>query len=215
MKKILLGTTNPAKRNYFAHILEGYDVSFLTLKDLGIAQVPDEAGSSPLENARAKAACYGRFWDYVIAQDAALYIQELALDDPRQPGLTVRRRPDGHVMTDEEAIAHYAGLAHSLGGRMTCWYQEGYAVADHGRVTGFMDDGPISHVYRFYMVDKPYPGYTPGWPLDSLSIWPATGKYFVEDRERYLSTVDQVLARDYAQARLCFLVESLELEKRD
>ena len=102
--------------------------------------IRDRAGSSPLENAQAKAACYGQFWEYVITQDAALYIRELALDDPRQPGLTVRRRPDGHVMTDEEAIAHYAGLAHELGGRMTCWYQEGYAVANHGKVTGFMDD---------------------------------------------------------------------------
>lgn len=215
MRKILLGTTNPAKADYFAHILAGYDVSFLTLRDLDIRKIPDEAGGSPLENARTKAAWYGQFWDYVIAQDAALYIRELALDDPRQPGLTVRRRSDGHVMTDEEAIEHYAALARELGGRMTCWYQEGYAVANHGRVAGFMDDGAINDVYRFYMVDKPYPSYTPGWPLDSISIWPATGRYFTEDRERYLSTVDQVLARDYAQARLRFLVESLGLELLD
>ena len=215
MRKILLGTTNPAKADYFAHILAGYDVSFLTLRDLDIRKIPDEAGSSPLENARTKAAWYGQFWDYVIAQDAALYIRELALDDPRQPGLTVRRRSDGHVMTDEEAIEHYAALARELGGRMTCWYQEGYAVANHGRVAGFMDDGAINDVYRFYMVNKPYPSYTPGWPLDSISIWPATGRYFTEDRERYLSTVDQVLARDYAQARLRFLVESLGLELLD
>ena len=216
MRKILLGTTNPAKADYFARILAGYDVSFLTLGDLGIEQIPDEAGSSPLENARAKAACYGRFWDYVITQDAALYIRELAPDDPRQPGLTVRRRSDGHVMTDEEAVEHYAALAHELGGRMTCWYQEGYAVANHGRVAGFMDDGAINDVYRFYMVDKPYDGsaYTPGWPLDSLSIWPATGRYFLEDRERYLSDVDQMLARDYAGERLRFLVENLELTAR-
>ena len=215
MRKILLGTTNPAKADYFAHILAGYDVSFLTLRDLYIRKIPDEAGGSPLENARTKAAWYGQFWDYVIAQDAALYIRELALDDPRQPGLTVRRRSDGHAMTDEEAIEHYAALARELGGRMTCWYQEGYAVANHGRVAGFMDDGAINDVYRFYMVDKPYPSYTPGWPLDSISIWPATGRYFTEDRERYLSTVDQVLARDYAQARLRFLVESLGLELLD
>lgn len=214
MRKILLGTTNPAKADYFAHILEGYDVSFLTLKDLGIGQIPDEAGNSPLENAKAKAAWYGKFWDYVIAADSALYIRELALDDPRQPGLTVRRRPDGHVMTDEEAVSHYAALAHELGGRMTCWYQDGYAVVNHGKVTGFMDDGPINDVYRFYMVDTHYPGYTPGWPLDSISIRPSTGKYFVEDREAYLSAVDQVLARDFAEERRRFLVESLELTER-
>lgn len=214
MRQILLGTTNPAKADYFTRILEGYDVSFLTLRDLDIRNIPDEAGSSPLENARAKAAWYGQFWDYVLAADSALYIRELPLDDPRQPGLTVRRRSDGHVMTDGEAIAHYAGLAHELGGRMTCWYQEGYAVANHGKVTGFMDDGPINDIYRFYMVDKPYPSYMPGWPLDSLSVWPATGKYFVEDRERYLSEVDQMLAKDFAEARRRFLVESLELTKR-
>lgn len=55
MRQILLGTTNPAKADYFARILEGYDVSFLTLGDLDIRKIPEEAGSSPLENAQAKA----------------------------------------------------------------------------------------------------------------------------------------------------------------
>ena len=94
--KILLGTHNPSKVDYFARQLTGYDVSFLTLGDLGIQTLPDEAGKSVLENAAIKAAYYGQFHDYVISADSALYIKELSLDDPRQPGLTVRRTADGH-----------------------------------------------------------------------------------------------------------------------
>ncbi len=211
---LLLGTTNPSKAAYFAHILEGYDITYLTLGDLGVEKLPDESGRSPLENALAKAAFYGRFCDYVLAADSALYIRELPLDDPRQPGLTVRRRPDGTAMSDEEMIAHYSALAHELGGRMTCWYQDGYAVCNRGVVSGFMDDGPVNDVYTFCMVDKPHPVRTPGWPLDSISIRPATGTYFVESRENQLSAADEVLARDFAQARLEFLTSALGLERR-
>lgn len=182
MKEILLGTSNPSRADFFAHQLEGYDVSFLLLGDLGIESLPDEPGKNPMENAMAKAAWYGRFHDYVISGDSALYIRELPLDDPRQPGLTVRRRPDGSSMTDEEMIAHFSALARELGGKMTCWYQNGYGICCRGEVSGFMDTGPVNDLYAFRMVDTPHPVRTPGWPLDSLSIWPATGKYFVESR---------------------------------
>ena len=37
--KILLGTHNPSKVDYFARQLSGYEVSFLTLGDLGIQKL--------------------------------------------------------------------------------------------------------------------------------------------------------------------------------
>lgn len=214
MRQILLGTSNPSKAAYFERQLAEYDVSFLLLRDLGIEKLPDEAGKNPMENAMLKAAYYGRFSDYVISEDSALYIRELPLDDPRQPGLTIRRKAGGGSMDDEEMLAHYSGLARELGGRMTCYYLDGYGVCSHGEVSGFMDDGPVNDAYTFYMVDKPHPVRTPGWPLDSISIRPSTGRYFVESREHQMSAVEEVLAKSYREKLLAFYAAKLGLEKR-
>lgn len=210
--KILLGTHNPSKVDYFARQLSGYDVSFLTLGDLGIRKLPDEDGKSVLQNAAIKAAYYGQFHDYVISADSALYIRELPLDDPRQPGLTVRRAADGHEMSEDEMLSYYSDLAHSLGGRITCWYQDAYAVCNHGKVFTFMDDGPVNDVFAFYMVDKPHPIRHPGWPLDSISIRPKTGCYFVEHTDFHPAEEDEALVRDFQQRRKMFYETSLGLK---
>ena len=214
MTEILLGTSNPSKAEYLAHQLRDYDVKILTLKDLGIAKQPDEAGKNPMENAMAKAAWYGQFHPYVISADSALYIRELALTDPRQPGLSIKQRPDGYSMNDDEMLAYYASLAHDLGGRITAWYQDGYGVCNHGKVEGFMDTGPVNDVYAFYLVDKPHPIRHPGWPLDSISIRPRTGRYFVEDRENFMSTAEEVLAKDFKDRLLAFYVQTLGLQRK-
>ena len=179
--KILIGTTNPAKAKVFAQQFEGYPAEFLTLKDLGIQKHPDEDGKNPVENAMLKAAYYGQFHDPVITEDSALYIRELPLDDPRQPGLFVRRAPDGHEMTDEEMTAHYAALAHSLGGRVTACWVDGYAVCKDGKVTGFMDDSEeFCRTYSFYLVDTPHPDCHEGWPIDRISVDIRTGRYLTD-----------------------------------
>lgn len=213
-KQVLLGTTNPAKADYLTRFLDSYDVEFLTLTDMGIQKAPDEDGKDPLENARAKAAYYGQFFPLVMAQDSALYIKELPMDDPRQPGLTIKRRPDGTEMNDEEMIAHYSALAHELGGRMTCYYLDGHGVSNHGEISGFMDTGPVTDAYAFYMVDTPHPNRHPGWPLDSISIRPSTGAYFVEDREAQFTADQEVLAKHYADDLRAFLAEKLGLDKK-
>lgn len=214
MTEILLGTSNPSKAEYLAHQLRDHDVKILTLKDLGIEKVADEDGKDPMENAMEKAAYYGKFHPYVISADSALYIRELALDDPRQPGLSIKRRPDGYMMNDNEMLAYYASLAHDLGGRVTAWYQDGYGVCNHGKVTGFMDTGPVNDVYAFYMVDKPHPNRHPGWPLDSISIRKKTGLYFVESREEGMTAVEEVLAKDFKDRLLEFYVRTLGLQKK-
>ena len=211
--KILLGTHNPSKADYFARQLRGFDVSFMLLGDLGIEKIADEDGKSVLENAAIKAAHYGQFHDYVISADSALYIKELPIDDPRQPGLTIRRAADGHEMTDDEMLEYYAALAHSLGGKITCWYQDAYAVCNRGEVSVFMDDGPVNDVYAFYMVDKPHTSRHPGWPLDSISIRPRTGSYFVEHKEFHPSEEDEILIKDFQKRRTEFYAKSLGLKR--
>ena len=88
--RILLGTTNPSKVKRFSDLLKGYDVEFVTLKDLAITDEPEENGTTPEENAIAKAKFYGQYFEVVICNDSGLYFEELALDDVRQPGLNVR-----------------------------------------------------------------------------------------------------------------------------
>ena len=45
--RILLGTTNPSKVKRFSDLLKGYDVEFVTLKDLAITDEPEENGTTP------------------------------------------------------------------------------------------------------------------------------------------------------------------------
>lgn len=213
--KILLGTTTPSKARTFAAQLEGWPVEFLTLTDLRLQKHPDEDGKNPAENAMIKAAYYGQFHDPVIAEDSALYILELPFDDPRQPGLFVRRAPDGHEMDDGEMLEYYAALAHSLGGRATACYLDGYAVFRKGQVFGFMDDSEEGRrLHAFYLVDRPHPIRRPGWPLDSLSIDPKTGLYFTQPNARgALSPKEKAATRAYRDRLLAFYVQSLELEE--
>lgn len=41
--RILLGTTNPSKVKRFSDLLKGYDVEFVTLKDLAITDEPEKS----------------------------------------------------------------------------------------------------------------------------------------------------------------------------
>ena len=181
---ILLGTTNPSKAEWFSRLLAGYDVHFLTLHDLGIDKIPDEDGMTPVENAMRKAAWYGRYFDHVLTNDSGLYLRALPMDDPRQPGLFVRRATDGHPMGDEEMIAHYSALAQSLGGECLASYYSAYCVFRKGEMFSYADDEETRNLFAFRLVSQPHPDRHPGWPLDSLSVDIHTGRYFVEEPTR-------------------------------
>lgn len=212
--KILIGTTNPAKAGVFARQLEGYEVELLTLTDLGIRKHPDEDGKNPMENAMIKAAYYGQFHDPVITEDSALYIKELPMDDPRQPGLFVRRAPDGHEMTDAEMTEYYAALAHSLGGRVTAYWLDGYAVCKDGEVVGFMnDDDAVNSAYAFYLVDTPHGERHAGWPIDCISVDIKTGKYLT-DRAwgQALDAKEKTVILSYEQKLSEFYIRALGLK---
>ena len=176
---VLIGTTNPAKVKRFERLLDGKDVEILTPPMLHISGEPEETGCSPEENARIKARFYGRYCDRVIGNDSGLYFLNLPEGDPRQPGLHVRS-PQGARLNDDEMIAYYSALAASLGGRLQAYYRDAVAVSLAGQVSSLTEnDQEICHG-MFYMVDTPHALRNPGWPLDSLSILPATGRYFAD-----------------------------------
>lgn len=167
--QVLLGTTNPAKLKFFQDALSGYDVDLITLNDMHITDEPTETGANPGENAAIKAAFYGRYADYVIGNDAGLYFDALPLDDHRQPGLHIRT-PNGRRLDDEEMIAYYSQLVHSLGGRVMAYYLDGFAVRTPKGVSSFMKSKEHARLSAFWMVDTPVAARRPGWPLDSLSM---------------------------------------------
>lgn len=166
--QVLIGTTNPAKLRLFQDVLQGYPIQFVTLRDLGITVEPEEMGSNPAENAAVKAAFYGRYADYVICNDSGLYFDELALDDPRQPGLHIRT-PQGVRLDDETMIDYYSRLIHSLGGKVLAYYLDGFAVKTPAGVQTFMKSKQDAREAAFWMLDQPVAERRPGWPLDSLS----------------------------------------------
>lgn len=203
---VLIGTTNPSKVQMFERMLRGHGLTFLTLGDLGVSQEPQETGATPEENARIKAAFYGRIHPRVICNDSGLYFAALSLDDPRQPGLHVRT-PRGVRLDDEQMIAYYAALARSLGGRARALYLNGYAVCREGRVFSLAENDLTDEAGSFDMVDRPSPQRHPGWPLDSLSIDRRTGAYFTDDTaEEAVSEAERL----EAQARRARLVRFLE-----
>lgn len=168
--RVLIGTTNPSKAEQFAGMLSGFGLEFVTLADLGVCDEPKEAGRTPVENAMIKAAFYGQYADCVICADSGLYFDGLALEDPRQPGLHIRTPDGGRRLDDEEMIAYYAGLVHSLGGKVMAYYLNGFAVQSCGKIHSFQWTREEARLGAFYMLDTPCAARNPGWPLDSLSV---------------------------------------------
>lgn len=209
--EVLLGTTNPSKVSMFERWLEGEDVHFLTLSEVAVPGEPEETGNRPGENARRKAEYYGRYADYVICNDSGLYLTGLPMEDARQPGLHIRT-PGGvaHRLDDEEMIAYYAGLAHSLGGRVRACYVSGFAVKTPQAVYLYEESIGELAEQAFWLTDTPCAERRPGWPLDSLSLYKDGKTSFLDPNPpKWLKGGDRNLNRCIA-----FLKESLGLQPR-
>ena len=180
--QILIGTTNPSKVEYFHSVLGDIPATLLTLHELGVSGGPQETGATPEENARIKAAYYGRFADYVICADSGLYFDALSMDDPRQPGLHVRT-VDGARLDDEQMIAHYAALSHALGGKALAYYLNGIALKTPRGIYGIQLTREEALEGAFYLLDTPCDARRAGWPLDSLSI-DLDGRSFMDPTRR-------------------------------
>ena len=204
--RVLIGTTNPAKRKLFEQVMAGYPIEFITLRDLDIQTEPEEEGNTPAENAAVKAAFYGKYADYVICNDAGLYFDALPLDDPRQPGLHIRT-PYGVRLDDEQMIAHYSSLIHSLGGKVIAYYLDGFAVKTPQRITTYMKSKEEARGGAFWMLDKPVSARRPGWPLDSLSTELDDTSFMEEGVELKPSSTGET-----KKAWVRFLAQSLGLE---
>lgn len=177
MLRLIYGTGNPAKLASMQKGLEGLDIEIIGLQDI-TTKVPNitESGNTPLENARIKAqAYYKKFGMPVFSCDSGLYFDNVPEDI--QPGVHVRN-VGGKVLTDQEMIDYYGGLAKKYGD-LTARY--------HNAIVLIMDDTRIYEAEEesmsgapFLITSKPHRIVKEGFPLDSLSIDIATGKYYYD-----------------------------------
>ena len=181
--RILLGTTNPSKVKRFSDLLKGYEVEFVTLKDLAITDEPEENGTTPEENTIAKAKFYGQYFDVVICNDSGLYFEEL--------------------------IDYYSKLIGTLGGKVSAYYLDGIAVYYHGTIYSFMDADEAKKTGSFFMIGKASPKRFEGWPLDSLFINKETGKYFVDGSME--ESKENIIKDEYEKEIVDFLTKSLHI----
>ncbi len=180
--KILYGTTNQAKFLSMARITESLGIELISLRDLN-QPLPEinETGNDPLENAEIKAnAYYEAFSMPVFSCDSGLYFD--GLEESMQPG-THTRRVNGKELTDEEMIEYYSDLAKQYGGRLIGRYRNAICfIAGEKSCFSCMDASLETE--PFILVGEPHAKRNDGFPLDSLSIDIATGKYYYDLPER-------------------------------
>ena len=207
--RVLLGTTNPSKVKRFSDLLKGYDIEFITLRDIEVIEETKEMGNTPEENAIMKAEFYGQYFDVVICNDSGLYFEELDFEDLRQPGLNIRTPMNMDRLSDEEMIDYYSKLIAELGGKVTAYYLDGIAVYNHGVISSFMDNMAAQKNGSFYMIDKASSKRFEGWPLDSLSINKENGKYFVDGSIE--ESKENIIKDQYEKSVVDFLIKSLHI----
>lgn len=174
--KLLFATTNPAKVKKYEKELQKRNIELITINDLEEKIDVEETGKDAIENAYIKAKAY---YDLTkipsIGMDNNLFIEELP--EEKQPGTFVRR-VNGKELTDEEMIEYYSNLVKENGGKLTAKWVYGMVIYDGNDAKEY--SWCKSH---FYLVDKVCEKRNPGYPLDSISIFPENNKYFVELKE--------------------------------
>jgi len=160
--------------------VSGLGVEILSLDDVNAPELDiEESGKSPLENATIKAmAYYNALKMPVFSLDSGMYIDDLANDDPRQPGVHVRRI-NGRRLNDDELMEYYANMSVQLGGKMTARYRNGICLVIN-ETSIHKHDGDDIATAKFIISPKPHATRNPGFPVDSLSIHIQSGQYYYD-----------------------------------
>jgi XTP/dITP diphosphohydrolase len=170
MKKLLIGTTNPAKFDEYKFLLSSHAFDFLSVKDLGIKPPPEE-GKTFEENAIFKAKYYyNRTGIPSVSDDAGFEVDFLN----GEPGI-LSRRWTGKEMTDEEMIKEVINRMKGVPKqKRSCRL---IAVIAVGTPFGIATaDASIEGV----LAEKPSPKRIEGYPFRSVMFLPNYGKYFCD-----------------------------------
>ena len=172
--KLLLGTTNISKFHRYKTILDRYtNIEVISLRELNFdtAKQAIEDGRTAQENAHKKAEHYAAITGLpTLSIDEALFIDGLPPEE--QPGVHVRRYA-GKPVSDEVLLDIYLEKTRSLSlvGRHAQWV---FAVCLA------LPSGSASHAQveiATVLTDQPRLPLLPGYPLSSLLMDPASGKY--------------------------------------
>ena len=124
--KLFYATNNKSKLHNMRFRLQNYPIDVLCPDDLNLHIEVEENGSTAVENALIKASAYYEAVQFpTIAGDSGVSLTGVAEED--QPGLLVRR-VNGKVLTDDEMIDYYAGLARKADKPCTLQYVTGIAL---------------------------------------------------------------------------------------
>ena len=173
-KTLIIGTTNPAKVGQLRDLLAPLGIEVEGMDKRKIPEVVED-GATVQENARKKAVAYAHaLGETVLSMDNGLFIDGLAPE--RQPGLHVRRIGGTYAATDAELLSHAVALIKSLGGNATGYWEYGLCIASpDGKASEFTMRTP-----QRQFTSTPCEKVTPGYPLESVQIDPASGKYIAE-----------------------------------
>lgn len=137
--KLFYATNNKSKLHNMRFRLRNYPIEVLCPDDLNLNIEVEESGSTAVENALHKASEYYKVVELpTIAGDSGVVLTGVAEED--QPGLLVRR-VNGKVLSDDEMIDYYAGLARKADKPCTLQYVTGIALIteDGVKTTDLLD----------------------------------------------------------------------------
>ncbi|MGB6839332.1 MAG: non-canonical purine NTP pyrophosphatase [Microgenomates group bacterium] len=183
LKRLIFGTTNPAKLKEWSELLESV-VPLVGISEFGELPKPRESGKSFAENAREKASHYAKLTgEYVISEDGGYEIDVLG----GAPGIMSRRiLPGGKDGTDQELIDFVLKKLKNVPfGKRTVKLTTSIALSDpKGNI---IFEGRASS--KGVVCQEPGPILIPGYPYRTIHFFPKLGKTYAEltrkERKKY------------------------------
>jgi XTP/dITP diphosphohydrolase len=191
MKTLLIATTNPAKLAEYRLLLRDFDLTLVSLREVGVDKEAPENGATFAENARIKAAHYFVYSGLpTLADDGGLEVDALG----GEPGVKSHRwlgdAPNiNDRMLAEEVVRRMEGVEPSRRGARL------YAAAaivyiDHGVVREAVAEAALEGI----VAERCYPEVREGFPYRSVLYLP--------DRARYVAELDDEEAARLSQRRV-------------
>ncbi len=197
MKKLLIGTSNPAKIESYKKLLKEFKFEIVSAKDLGI-KPPEENGKTFEEEAINKAKYYFQKSGIPsLVDDGGMEIEALN----GEPGVKSHRWL-GHEMSDEEIISEVMKRMKGVPkDQRACKFSIFLAIASPFGI--FTSHGEVAGV----IAEKPSENGIPHYPYRSVTYLPNYGKYWCEIDEEESKILDH---RTHALEKLHDILKELE-----
>lgn len=176
---IFAATNNSAKVARLRQLLAGTRVTIVTPDEAGVTAVEVEEGSDIIENATRKARAYfGQMRMPILGMDSAFVIPGTELDPAKVRRNALEGQDESKLTADEIAAlmtAYYRQIAEAHGGQASAYWQDVFVL--------LLPDCTLKteESRRHVILTPEVRGKTvPNFPLRSMYIVQATGKYATE-----------------------------------